>query len=75
MVYLLLCSEVSRFLDTLCLLVDVVVEIWGGEVGLIPGLLVCLVLLEVGVTYPMFIRVVIPAPLAPRFSTDVFGLN
>ena len=38
-------------------------------------LILSFLLLEMGSMYPIFMIDVISAPFAPRFSTDMFGLN
>jgi hypothetical protein len=74
---ILLVGKTARSLDTFGLLVDVVVQVWGCKVWLIPVFIISkdFVSKRSKNIYPILINVVIPAPFAPRFWTDILGLN
>ena len=62
-------------LDAFVLLVEVVILVWRSEVGLVAASRQSASECESRTisNYPMFMRVVIPAPFAPRFCSLVFG--
>ena len=67
-------GERASMLYGLVLFVNVVVFVGSGEVGFIAGdSQSCYGRQEMEKSYPMFIIVVMPAPFAPRFCSEVLG--